>query len=192
MYSKTHEMTQKNENEHFPLWKFSRGFFFSVHNSRIKFRAFFTSLRELKLTGIRGRADGIWGHDYFRPVLRWGHDFFGQFSDRVMTFFGRFSDRSWLFLVDFTTGSWLFSFAFATVSWLFWPKLTCFSFFLVQTSYRVMTFFNHLSDGVMTFSISFRTGMTFLTADSLPSCRYRSPCRVRSARPRIPVIFYAD
>ena len=75
-------------------------------------RIFSSGLRECPiLTGIRGRAERIRGHDFFHPVLRRGKDFFRSVSQRAMTFFDWFCDRVMTFLtkidlviVDFWTG----------------------------------------------------------------------------------------
>ena len=60
------------------------------------------------LTGIRGWADGIRGHDFFCLVLRRGHDFFDHNSLNIVDFWPGFHTGSWLFFAGFPTGLWLF------------------------------------------------------------------------------------
>ena len=79
---------------------------FSFFSSEIPI---FEVIRECPiLTGIRGRADGVRGHD-FRLVFWMGHDLFWPVFRRGHDLFSvGFPTGSWLFSVGFTLGSFFF------------------------------------------------------------------------------------
>ena len=104
---------------------------------------------------VRGRADGIRGHDFFHPVLRLGHDFFRLVSRRGHAFFDRFCDS----VMNFLTKIDLLKLIFGT-------DFTRGHEFFGRFSDGVMNFFSQFSDGVMTFFSWFADGVvTFLTAE---------------------------